>query len=280
MIFDAHTHVHFPAYEQDRNQVIKRAQEAGVKMICVGTQFSTSESAIKLAEQYPNDVWATAGFHPSHFNDDWYHDWKEQKSAAREKFDIKKLKKLAEHPKIVAIGECGLDYFRLGVNRQAEIERQQAAFLQMAALARDLKKPLMIHCRPSKDSDDAYEDLLGILKEKFCSAVGELKPIAHFYNGSFTMTKELLEAGFYFTFGGVITFARDYDDVINYIPLDRILLETDAPYVAPEPYRGKRNEPAYVVEVAKAIARIRGGDYQKIIEATLKNTLQIFNIRL
>ncbi len=280
MIFDAHTHVHFPAYEQDRNQVIKRAQEAGVKMICVGTQFSTSESAIKLAEQYPNDVWATAGFHPSHFNDDWYHDWKEQKSAAREKFDINKLKKLAEHPKIVAIGECGLDYFRLGVNRQAEIERQQAAFLQMAALARELKKPLMIHCRPSKDSDDAYEDLLGILKEKFSSAVGELKPIAHFYNGSFTMTKELLEAGFYFTFGGVITFARDYDDVINYIPLDRILLETDAPYVAPEPYRGKRNEPVYVVEVAKAIANIRGDDYQKIIEVTLENTLQIFNIRL
>jgi len=249
-------------------------------MVCVGTQFSTSESAIKLAEQYPNDVWATAGFHPSHFNDEWYHDRKEQKSAVREKFDINKLKKIAEHPKIVAIGECGLDYFRLGANRQAEIERQQTAFLQMAALAQELKKPLMIHCRPSKDSDDAYEDLLRILNLKFPSIVNELKPIAHFYNGSFTMTKELLEAGFYFTFGGVITFSRDYDDVINYIPLDRILLETDAPYVAPEPYRGKRNEPAYVVEVAKAIAKIRDTDYQEVVETTFQNTLKVFNIRL
>lgn len=280
MIFDAHTHVHFPAYEQDRKQVIKRAQEAGVKMICVGTQFSTSESAIKLAEQYPNDVWATAGFHPSHFNDDWYHDRKEQKSAAREKFDINKLRKLAGHPKVVAIGECGLDYFRLSANRQTEIKRQQAAFLQMADLAQELKKPLMIHCRPSKDSDDAYEDLLGILKEKFSSAVSELKPIAHFYNGSFTMTKELLAASFYFTFGGVITFARDYDDVINYIPLDRILLETDAPYVAPEPYRGKRNEPAYVIEIAKKLAEIRGDSYEKVAEVTFKNTLKVFNIRV
>ncbi|MEK7590552.1 MAG: TatD family hydrolase, partial [Patescibacteria group bacterium] len=180
MIFDAHTHVHFPAYEQDRNQVIKRAQEAGVKMICVGTQFSTSESAIKLAEQYPNDVWATAGFHPSHFNDDWYHDWKEQKSAAREKFDIKKLKKLAEHPKIVAIGECGMDYFRIMKHETRIMKQQHEVFSEQIRLAQELKKPLMVHCRPSRGTDDAYHDLLSLIHDSGFM----LHVIVHFYVGS------------------------------------------------------------------------------------------------
>jgi len=160
MLIDSHTHVNFPSYDLDRQSVIKRAQKMGIKMICVGTQISTSTAAIKLAEEYPNDIWATVGFHPSHLNQQWYHDPHEQKEAVPEKFNIEKLRTLAKHPKVVAIGECGLDYYRI-INENLEIkDLQKKVFLEQAQLAQELKKPLMIHCRPTKRKDDAYNDLL------------------------------------------------------------------------------------------------------------------------
>ncbi|MEK7191917.1 MAG: TatD family hydrolase [Patescibacteria group bacterium] len=273
-IIDSHTHAHFPAYDADREAVIKRAQEAGVKMICVGTQFSTSESAIQLAEKYPADIWATAGFHPNHLSNEWHHDRKEQSEAAPEKFDIEKFRQLARHPKVAAIGECGLDYYRKMPNDVAQMAKQKEVFLEHVKLANEAKKPLMIHCRPSKGTDDAYQDLINSLKEQ----KPLLHAVAHFYVGSLAMAKQLLESGFYFTFGGVITFARDYDEVVQYIPLDRILLETDAPYVAPAPYRGKRNEPAYIVETAKKLAEIKNISAGKAAEAATANALKVFQI--
>lgn len=274
MIFDVHTHIHFPAYDRDRQEVIKRAKAAGVKVVCVGTQAATSESAIKIAEKYPNEVWAAAGFHPNHLSEQWHHDRKEQTEAKPEKFDIKKLQKLAENSKVVAIGECGLDYYRLGSNREPQIKKQKEVFLEQIKLAQSLKKALMMHTRPSAGTDDAYEDTLRVLKENPVS----VEKINHFYVGSLEITNKLLDAGFYFTFGGVITFARNYDGVIRYIPLDRILLETDAPYVAPAPYRGRRNEPAYILETAKKLAEIKEVSYQKVAEQTTKNALKVFNI--
>jgi len=282
-LFDAHTHVQFPVYDNDRLAVIERAQKAGVKMIAVGTQAETSEAGIELAKKYPKDVWATVGFHPNHIeplnpsgSGAWYHDKKEQRSAEPEKFDAARLKKLAQDEKVVAIGECGLDYFRI-MNHEAEIkEKQRQVFFEQAQIANDLNKPLMIHCRPSKGTDDAYEDLVSLIHDsKFI-----IPSVMHFHVGSFSITKKLLETGCYFTFGGVITFARDYDDVINYLPLDRIMLETDAPYVAPSPYRGQRNEPAYVLETAKKLAEIRGENVEKIMEQTTANALAVFKIKL
>ncbi len=287
-IIDSHTHIHFPVYDKDREEVIKRARGAGVKMICVGTQIVTSESATKLAEKYPDDIWATVGFHPNHLmtNDKaqmtngWYHDKKEQKEAVPEKFDIEKLRKLARHPKVVAIGECGLDYYRLATSNMGQAtsmkEKQKEVFLAQVELAKELNKALMIHCRPSKGTDDAYEEALRML-----FTYDNLPPrIFHFYVGSLAITKKLVESGAYFTFGGVITFARDYDEVIKYIPLDRILLETDAPYVAPEPHRGKRNEPAYIVEAAKKLGEIKKLSLEAINEATFNNSLKVFKICL
>ena len=285
MLIDAHGHIQFPAYDQDREEVVKRAKDNGVKMIAVGTQAATSEAAIKIAEKYPEDIWATVGFHPNHVvaqisadqNADlrgWHHDENEQKETVPEKFDIEKLRELAKHPKVVAIGECGLDYFRIK-NHEASIkEKQKEVFLEQLKLAQELKKPLMIHCRPSKGTDDAYQDLLYMIHDSRFT----LHKIVHFYVGSLAITKKLLDAGFYFTFGGVITFARDYDEVIKYIPLERILLETDAPYVAPEPYRGKRNEPAYIIETVKKMAELKAVTYDKILDITTETARKIFKI--
>ncbi|MBI3046346.1 MAG: TatD family hydrolase [Candidatus Harrisonbacteria bacterium] len=276
-IIDVHSHVQFPVYDADREVVIKRAKEAGVKMLAVGTQASISEAAIKLAHQYPNDIWATVGYHPNHLSKQWYHDHKEQSEAVPEKFDIGRLRHLAKDPKVAAIGECGLDYFRLTTNDQrlTTIKNlQKEVFLEQVELAQELEKPLMIHCRPAKGTDDAYLDLLALIpNSQFL-----IPKIVHFYVGSLEITKKLVAAGFYFTFGGVITFARDYDEAIKYIPLDRILLETDCPYVAPASHRGKRNEPAYIVETASKMAELKNLDLISLASRISDNALKVFSL--
>lgn len=247
---DAHTHVHFPAYDSDKDAVIRRAKEADVKMITVGTQLSTSESAVKIAHEYPEDIWATVGYHPNHAEDEnWHHDKNEQEHSVKEIYDANKFLELARDPKVVAIGECGLDYFRI---KNEEVKaKQKEIFISQISIAREVGKPLMIHCR------DAFKDLIEILKIEGRS----LKPgIVHFFTGTINDTKELLDLGYSFTFGGVITFTRDYDEQIKLAGPDRILSETDAPYVAPEPFRGQKNEPAYVVHTVKRLADILGLD--------------------
>lgn len=273
-MFDSHTHIHFPAYDKDRQAVIKRAKEAGVKMITVGTQASSSLEAIKLAHQYDGDVWATVGFHPNHLDQNWHHDKNEQTSVNQEKFDIKELEKLAKDEKVVAIGECGLDYYRIANNELEIKSEQKRVFVEQVGLAQRLKKALMVHCRPSKGIDDAYEDLLTIIS----SLKLTIPKIIHFYVGGLEITKKLVEAGFYFTFGGVVTFTKDYERQIKYIPMERILLETDAPYVAPMPNRGKRNEPSFILETAKKIAEIKDISYDEVVETTTKNAKQAFRI--
>lgn len=276
MLFDAHTHIQFPIYDDNRNEVIKRAQMARVKMVAVGTQYSTSLAAIELAEKYPRDIWASVGFHPNHVVDrDWYHDKKEQTLSSPEVFDIEKFKELATHPKVVAIGECGLDYYRIKNHELGIEEAQKKIFLEQAELAKEFDKALMIHCRPSKGTDNTYEDLLSIIP----NSLFIIPKIFHFYVGSLLITKKLVDAGFYFTFGGVITFSRDYDEIIKYIPLDKIMLETDAPYVAPDPYRGKQNEPSYIIETAKKMAEIKNISYDEVVKITTSTALQIFKIK-
>lgn len=271
--FDSHTHVHFPTYDADREEVIKRAKEAGVKMLCVGTQAASSQAAVELAKKYPGEVWAAAGFHPNHFASAWYHDKKEQAESEKEKFNALDLLKIAQNPEVIAIGECGLDYYRL-TSPDVEKTGQKEAFVAQIKIAEQVNKPLMMHIRPSQSTDDAYLDALEILKaEKFSGG-----KISHFFVGSPEVAKKMLEAGFSFTFGGVITFARDYDEVIKCLPIGNILLETDAPYVAPAPYRGKRNEPAYLPETARKIAELKGVSAEELAEATFQNALRIFKI--
>lgn len=271
-LFDAHTHVQFHAFSEDADIVIQRALDADVWMVNVGTQKDTSAAAIALAEKFPEGVYATVGLHPIH-TEKSYHDAQELGAGSEagsftsrgEEFDYEYYRKLAVHPKVVAIGECGLDYYRLEPETK---ERQKQAFLRQIELAKETKKPLMIHCR------NAFADLIEILVKCKLSNV-KCSGIVHFFSGTKDDARKLLDIGFSFSFGGVITFARDYDEVIRYLPLERILLETDAPYVAPVPYRGQKNEPRYVVEVARKLAELKSISLEKIAEHTVGNAQRL-----
>ena len=269
MLIDAHSHLQLKEFNADRAEVIARMRAAGVKTITVGVDEATSARALALAEQYPDCLWATVGTHPA--------------DGSLEVFNADTLRMQAAHPKAVAIGECGLDYYRLGVDAENIKQKQKEVFRAHITVAEEVKKLLMIHCRPRAGTDDAYDDLLAILKTTRLASNArqenyKLKTIVHFFVGSKATAERLLALGCYFTFGGVITFARDYDEAIRAIPLNKILLETDAPFVAPIPYRGKRNEPAYVLEVAKKLAEIKGLVYEAVVKQTTANARAVFGI--
>lgn len=274
--FDAHTHVNFAAFKDDVDATIQRAADAGVGMNVVGTQFDTSKHCVETAEKH-DDVYATIGLHPIHTGKS-YHDEKELGEGGKaftsrgEEFDLAAYEALAQSPKVIAIGECGLDYYRLEENTK---KIQEDAFVQQIELANKLQKPLMLHIRPAlqsfSDGGNAYEDALAILKRE-----AKVKGDVHFFAGDWNIAKQFLDFGFTLSFTGVLTFTQDYDEVVKNAPLDMLLIETDAPYVAPKPHRGKRNEPAYVVEVAKAMARIRGEDEEIVREQLLANARRVF----
>lgn len=275
-LIDVHTHVQFAAYENEIDNVIGRALSDNIWLVNVGTQRETSEAAITLAEKYEEGVYATVGLHPIHTSQS-YHDEKELGggeaakafSSHGEEFDSKVYMELAGHRRVVAIGETGLDYYRLDA---ATKDKQVKVFKEHIKLAEETGKPLMIHCR------DAFSDLIKILKDNALSLKPDVPGIIHFFTGSVDDARELLELGFYFSFGGVVTFARDYNEAIKLITLDRIVLETDAPYVAPIPFRGKTNEPAYVIHTANKIAEILGESIEKVQEKTTENARKILSI--
>lgn len=261
-LFDSHTHLQFSQFDADREEIIRALGRADIKVINVGTGLEDSKKAVELAKKYPGQMWATVGLHPS--------------DVLNENFDISKYRKLAEDDGVVAIGECGLDYFRTeGGEAQ---KRQKDIFLRQLGLAGALFKPLMIHCRP-KAGDDAYLDLLEILKSENLN-IPTGNGTAHFFAGSKEIAKQFLDLGFYISFAGPITFAKEYEEVVAYVPLDRILIETDAPFAAPAPHRGKRNEPAYVEFVARKIAEIKGVEFEKIAEKTSENTSLLFQLKI
>lgn len=268
---DIHTHLNFSAFDKDREEVMKRALDAGVHIINVGTQKDTSESAVELARRYKG-VYATIGLHPIHTTRSYYDEEElsgggKEFTSRDEEFDQDYYEKLGKDKKVVAIGECGLDNNR---NQKLDIgnwKKQIKNFEKQIELAVKLKKPLMLHIR------NAYKDALEILKK-----YPDLKGNAHFFAGNWDEAKSFLDLGYTLSFTGVITFARDYDEVIKNTSLDMIMSETDAPYVAPTPYRGKRNEPLYVQEVVKKIAEIRGEDYEKMRAALISNAMRVFRI--
>ncbi|OGF85519.1 hypothetical protein A2Z63_02000 [Candidatus Giovannonibacteria bacterium RIFCSPLOWO2_02_44_8] len=269
-LFDVHTHVQFAAFKDDKEEVIRRALDSGILMINIGTQRDTSQTAIDLAKKYETGVWATVGLHPIHtlksFHDEQEIGGSGAFESREETFDYEFYRNLAQEPKVVAIGECGLDYYRLDEGTK---KKQEKVFVKHIELSRDIKKPLMIHCR------EAFSDLINILFS-YRSSLADKPGVVHFFSGSKEDAAKLMDLGFSFSFGGVITFAREYEKLISYIPLDRILLETDAPYVAPVPCRGKRNEPSHVIEVAKKIAELKEISLEEIAETTFKNAEAIF----
>jgi TatD DNase family protein len=287
--FDAHTHAHFAAFENDSKEVIDRALASDVWMVNVGTQRDTSRRGVEVARLYEQGVYAAVGLHPVH-TDRSFHDAQELGASEDakgftsrgEEFDYDYYLALGRDPKVVAIGECGLDYFRIeGTTEEVANKKvkQKIVFEAQVKLAGELQKPLMIHCR------DAFSDVITILRQHGYPLKDVPAGVIHFFTGSVEDAQQFLELGFGFTFGGVVTFppkkgnvAGDYDEVIKMIPIDKIFSETDAPYVAPMPYRGKRNEPVYVIETVKKLAELKGVSLEDMKAAIFKNAQRIFGI--
>jgi len=267
--FDIHAHVNDASFDEDRNEVLARMRERGVFAIMVGTDYKSSQGAAMMASFMDGGVYASIGVHPIDDVDQLF----------REPF----FADLLLGKRVVAVGECGLDYSRLvGVsditaekNRQRELFGKQVDF----AIAQNL--PLMIHCRDSKKSiADAHRDIISILATKKKESVDKIRGNIHFFSQTIDIAREYFALGFTVSFTGVVTFSNEYDEVIRLAPLDRIMSETDCPYVTPVPYRGKRNEPIFVEEVVKRIAEIRGEDFETVRATLVQNALRTFNITL
>ncbi|MEW5907561.1 MAG: TatD family hydrolase [Patescibacteria group bacterium] len=262
-LFDIHCHLNFSQFDKDREDVIKRALDAGIWMIEVGTDYESSKRAVEIADAYAG-VYAIVGMHPT------------------ERLDIKcplelghlmsKLHESAKHPKVVAIGECGLDYKFQDTrnNNQTNINLQKSMFKRQIELALEMDKPLMIHCR------DAHDDLIKILNTYCLIHNTKLRGNVHFFSGKWEQAQQYFNLGFFVSFTGVITFSRDYDEIIKNAPLDKIMIETDAPFVSPLPYRGQRSEPLHVKDVARQIAKIKNISYETVCKNTTENALRLF----
>ncbi|MGM0574435.1 MAG: TatD family hydrolase [Myxococcota bacterium] len=254
MIIDSHCHIDAERFDRDRAEVLARAEEAGVgRMIVIGAgaDLDNCRSAVALAEAHDH-VWATVGIHP--------HD------ARRCDEDVyATIRDLTAHPKVVAVGETGLDYHYDHSPRGAQVE----AFRRFIAMARDVSLPLVLHIR------DAHEEALAVLREEDAGAIGG---VVHCFTGTSADARAYLEMGFHLGITGIVTFkkAGDLKDVVREAPLERLLVETDSPYLAPTPHRGKRNEPAFVARVVDAIADLREATAGEIARRTTANTNRLF----
>jgi TatD DNase family protein len=258
---DAHCHVQFEQYDADRDELIEKMREQGVAGVVVGCDTESSQKALVLADKYEH-LYASVGHHPNHTG----------------VFQEEKIRELLTHPRVVAVGECGLDYFRPSEVNEEVTTKQKELFKKHITLAAEFDKPLIIHARPSKGTMDAYEDVIEILTEAKREHTN-LRGDIHFFVGGIAEAESLIALGFTVSFTAVITFARDYDGVIRALPLESILSETDAPYVAPASRRGQRNDSLAVVDVVAKIAEIRGEDQELVRAALLTNAQRLFALR-
>lgn len=256
-IIDTHSHFNLHQFEHDLPESILRMIEARVGTICVGIDLPTSDHAMRLAQEHKS-IWACVGQHPTEWDED---------------FDEAEFRKLIQEPRVVAVGECGLDYYR-EKDREGKIQ-QKELFLKQIRLAHEFSLPLMLHIRPEGGLMDAYEEALDIL-EQYKNDWPGMSGTAHFFAGTKEIAKRFLDLGFYISFSGVITFAKEYEELIKFVPLDRILPETDAPFATPLPYRGTRNQPEYVLEVVKKIAEVKELVLEAVQSELLENTKKLF----
>lgn len=282
MLIDTHAHVQFAGFKGEEEVIIQRALDAGVTMVNVGTQIDTSRAAVALLDKFPENLYAVVGLHPTHTFKHQYHDEEEVSFKTRDEvFDYEAYKQLAQNERVVGIGECGLDYYRLpeDLDHEEVKEKQREAFLKQVRLAVELDKALCIHCRPSDGTQDAYEDILEIISETK-KGTPNLRFEIHCFTGNLETGKKFVKLGGYIGLNGIITFDKTgrSEQVVKGLSLETIILETDCPYLTPVPYRGKRNEPAYVVEVAKKIAEWKNESFEKVSEVTTINAKKLFAI--
>ncbi|MEK7135141.1 MAG: TatD family hydrolase [Patescibacteria group bacterium] len=250
--FDIHSHLNSSKYEGDLEEVIGRLKETSTHTIVIGTDLENSKKAVEIAEKH-DGIYASVGIHPV-----------DDPSIS---FDAVAFEELVKSPKVVAIGECGLDFFQ--ADKTQDYERQVKLFLDQIEFAVRHDKPLMIHGR------NAEEEIVSFLEPLKAKYGEKLRGNVHFFAGRFEVAERLFAIGFTISFTGVITFTTDYDEVIKRAPLNMIMSETDAPYVAPVPYRGKRNEPSYVSEVVARIAEIRGQEFELVRGALVENAINM-----
>jgi TatD DNase family protein len=253
MLIDSHAHLEMKEFNPDREDVIERARQAGVGyIITVGTNLALSRKALSLARKHEN-IYATVGVHP--------HD---VARADNKTFDD--LSEIARDPKVVAYGEIGLDFFRNISPREKQIEM----FSRQLELAVQLKLPVIIHDR------DAHEQTLRMVK-----ASSARRGVFHCFSGDYSMARQCIDLGFYVSIPGVVTYdkAKTIQDVALRAPLSSLLLETDAPYLTPEPHRGKRNEPSFIINTAKKVAQIKGLPWEEVADVTARNAINLFGIK-
>jgi TatD DNase family protein len=253
MLVDHHCHLDFPDFADDLDGVVARAKAAGVgALVSISTRIRRFDRLLKLVEAYPN-VFCSVGTHPHY---------------AHEELDVPvaEIVRLAQHPKVIAIGEAGLDYFYDNSPREAQTQ----GFRRHIAAARETRLPLVIHAR------DADDDVAMILEEE--AAGGQFPAVLHCYTGGAELARRGLALGLYVSFSGIVTFKKSdaLREVARSVPLDRLLVETDAPYLAPGKYRGKRNEPAYVVETAATLAQVKGISVEELANATTQNFFRLY----
>lgn len=256
---DTHSHFNLHQFEHDLPESIARMSEAEVGTICVGIDLPTSDHAMRLAQEH-RSIWACVGQHPTEWEKD---------------FNENEFRKLVQEPKVVAIGECGLDYYR--EKDRSGIEKQKELFLKQIYLAREVNLPLMLHIRPEEGTMTAYEEALDMLEE-YKKEWPEMRGTAHFFVGNNAVAQRFLDLGFYISFSGVITFVPEYSEIVEFVPIDRILPETDSPFATPAPYRGTRNQPEYVLEVVRKIAQIKGISFEEAQDRLLNNSRTLFYI--
>jgi TatD DNase family protein len=282
-LIDTHAHVNFSAFKDDADDVIRRTLKEDIGMIIVGSQYKTSKRALEYANKYEKGVYAAVGLHPIHLEDQITENKGDEGDylfkARAEEFNYDSYEKLADFEKIVAIGEIGLDYYH--INLKADVEqvknKQKKIFYEQLVLARKKDLPVIIHCR------QAHDDMIKILQD-FKNEYKHLLPkdrawgVMHCFSGDEDLAWQYFNIGVIISFTGLITFSKQWDDLIRKVPLDKIMIETDTPYMTPEPYRGHRNEPSLVYYVAKHIAEVREMSIEKVAKITTDNAKKLFGI--
>jgi TatD DNase family protein len=277
MLIDTHAHLNFNAFKNDRDRVIDQCFKNDIQLINVGSQYETSKRAVEIAEKYETGIWAAIGLHPIHAipNQVDVNEVEPNFKSRPEEFDAEIYKTLAKSKKVVAIGEIGLDYTY--TKTESDKRAQKESFRQQLAFAQKLNLPVIVHCR------EAWNDLVEIIKSETRSTKLEtnsmsIRGVAHFFSGSKEDAKTLIGMGFLISFTGVITFTKAYDEVIKEMPLEKLMVETDCPYVAPVPFRGQKNLPLYVKYVAERIAEIKGIGFSEVAKITTENAQALFKL--
>jgi TatD DNase family protein len=260
MLIDSHTHLNFKAYKDDLSEVVDRCHQADMKVINVGAAYDTSVRAVELTKE--PDFYASIGLHPIH--------------VFEEEFDVAKYQELINNNKnkIIAIGETGFDYWHM--TPEEGKAKQQEVFAAHIELAKKNNLPIIVHGRNGKNHPTAYQDIYNILKSHDIN-----KGVIHCYGGNLEEAKKFVDLGFHLGFTGIVTFDKTEDlrEIVKWIPFGKMLIETDAPYLAPVPFRGKQNEPAYVKYVAQTIAKLRNMLEEDVVEITGQNAIELFNLK-